>query len=226
MTVATSASDSAILFPHCPDGLVFDEVAHKYYFNGELVDGTTSILDVINKPALNEWRARVGPAAAEAKMRQAAAFGTRVHKALEQDCLDQEPEITDAAVIPFLQAWRCWRAAKVERIIYAERPVYNGKLRSAGTADLLAFLYGYSKPWLIDWKTGNWFSETWKIQTAAYRDALIWEGWDMGHRMCLQLPSAQPGTLKEHPMLRDDADSAAWRAALYLHRYLDFGAKK
>lgn len=45
-------------------GFWFDEEKHKYYLDGKLMTGTTTVLSVLAKPALIQWAANLGTAAA------------------------------------------------------------------------------------------------------------------------------------------------------------------
>lgn len=111
--------------------LTFDAEAHRYFWNGRPVPGVTSILS-----PLTDFSA-VDPDV----MRRASAFGQAVHNVCELD--DQGEDLNqfeiDAALLPYLQAWRKFAADwnvqwnEIERKVFHRTLLYAGTLDRAGT---------------------------------------------------------------------------------------------
>lgn len=163
---------------------------HGYQLDGRKVPGVTTVIGVMDKPALVNWAAEQSagyavenwerlsglPLMERAKEIQGARFntnkkatvrGNRIHDAGEKLAKTGEFDVPDElrgpveAYAQFLDRWQ------IETIV-AEAPVCNTDYRYAGTLDLLC-----SSPLLgtilLDVKTGkSVYAET-ALQTAAYR---------------------------------------------------------
>lgn len=168
---------------------------HGYKLDGEKVPGVTSVIDVLDKPALRQWYAneaakrvvdewdrivRMAPSerlefvkyGARDTMRAAALRGTEIHAlghklATGEEGVDVPDEHRGPveAYARFLDRW------EVEPIA-AETPLVNTRYRYAGTADLWARIGRRDNVLaLLDVKTGKGvYSET-GLQLAAYRYA-------------------------------------------------------
>lgn len=159
-------------------GLEFDEAAHKYYFQGRWVPNVTSILE---RAGYSDF-SMVPPDI----LRRAQERGTAVHKACwysDQDDLDEDT--LDPIVVPYLQAWRIAVAAMSLKIVEIEKAIFCPRYWYAGTYDRWAYhpRYGWV---LIDIKTGD-YSESWKLQTAAYLRAKVKHAPTTANRLVLQL---------------------------------------
>lgn len=141
--------------------LTFDEAAHVYRWDGEVVPSVTQVL--------HAWSgiARLD----ESILAAARQLGTDVHLATaldDQDDLDSDS--VDEMVLPYLQAWRIFcefedfEAFEVERMVYSKRHGY------AGTFDRYGRMRKRRKPVLLDIKTGT-PDPTHGPQTAAYAEA-------------------------------------------------------
>ena len=167
---------------------------HSYLLDGEPVDGVTTIIgDGIPKPALVNWaanttagyavdhwdelaqlgvaqRLRTLEKARYETLKAAAGRGTDIHKLAQRLAAGEPvtpPESQRGHVDAYLQFEEDWNPLE----ILVEVPIFNRRLRYAGTLDLVADLADGNR-WLLDWKTagsGIW-PET-AIQLAAYRNA-------------------------------------------------------
>lgn len=177
--------------------LVFDSAKHRYTVEGKVVDGVTSVLRVIDKPALLYWGVNkaaeyiqnnlpVGKPIDEIEKQKlingcksahrqakedAGDLGTILHDLIEKYAkgLPYKEPINDILKRSF-NSFREWVADR--KIIFksSERKIYSRKYGYAGTLDLTAN-YGDENV-IIDIKTssGIW-PEQW-LQLAAYRQAL------------------------------------------------------
>jgi hypothetical protein len=142
-------------------GMTFDAESHTYRFNGQLVPGVTTILK-----AITDFSA-VPPQVLAA----AADFGTAVHLACELDDLGQLDESTlDAALVPYLAAWRKFSADYAVQWQLIESPVYHPVLRYAGTLDRFGLVRGMNT--VLDIKSSAQLYPSVGPQLAAYEKAL------------------------------------------------------
>ena len=176
--------------------LEYIDSKHLYLVAGKKADGVTSVLQVLNKPALIYWavnqsieylEANLKPGIAldelqikallsEAKMAHrkkkdaAADLGTMVHDWIEKYIKGENPT---AFVNPIMKnscdKFLKWEADHKVKFISSERIIYSKKLNYAGTFDFLAEING--KLWIGDIKTSKGIWDEFWFQTAAYRQA-------------------------------------------------------
>lgn len=147
-------------------GLTFEPIEHVYHYAGERVPSVTQVLDVIDET----WR--VDPLV----LRAAAERGVAVHRATELDDLgDLDVDDLDPVLLPYLQAWRRFRADMGFTVLHSESRVWHDGMRYAGTLDRVGTMGKLSgrrsaKLQLLDIKSGTvWPSHG--PQTAAYAEA-------------------------------------------------------
>lgn len=167
-------------------GLTFDAASHTYAFNGKPVPGVTTILKPITDFS------GVPPQVLEA----AADFGTAVHLACELDDLGQLDESTlDAALVPYLKAWRQFSADHAVEWQLIEKPVYHPVMRYAGTLDRFGRVDGLNS--VVDIKSSAQLYPSVGPQLAAYERALPPECLAV-KRLAVQLKGDGTYTLKEY----------------------------
>lgn len=154
--------------------LTFDEESHKYYWNGNMVPGVTSIISQFVKTTIGGYDYYVdtytGNNVWASTFEQGADHGRAVHDAIKYDLspkgVDEESLHPD--IMAALNQFRAWRDEHVQEIISCEEMGYSEKYGYAGTWDLVVLLkrkYGGQLS-LTDIKTGaHRFSGP---QTAAY----------------------------------------------------------
>jgi len=153
---------------------------HAYYFNGEGPwPGVTSIVKVIDAPALTTWKlkevalgairnaerliedregGRTDAAVQYLTTLSTAARdrGSRIHAAIEQ-ILCRQPVQVDPRDEPAVAGARAWLNQQVAdhglRLLEVEAYLINATLGYGGTLDLIAELDG--EVWLLDWKTSS-----------------------------------------------------------------------
>lgn len=153
---------------------------HLYYFNGEGPwPGVTSIVRVLDAPALTNWKmgevARTAVEQAERLIADREAGktdaaikylttlstaamdrGSRIHAAIEALLLRQghNPNILDVSAIEGARAWLNDQAINHGfRVIEVEAFLIHATHGYGGTLDLIAEIDG--EVWLLDWKTGK-----------------------------------------------------------------------
>jgi hypothetical protein len=118
--------------------------------------------------------------AADVETRRAADFGTNVHNALEKYALEgalsffanNDPD--SGKFLYSIAEWECickghnFFALHNVQPINVERKYADAELGYGGQVDLEAVIYG--DRWIIDYKTSNYPSDTWAMQTMAYKN--------------------------------------------------------
>jgi len=160
--------------------------AHQSYklADGTRVPGVTTVLGVVNKPALLSWAWEQGKAGLDfRKSRDAAAdVGTLAHWMIECHLKGQEPDLSEFspkdvekaenAVIKFL-SW--WDGAEF-RVIGTELKLVSEINRFGGTLDIVAEDKDGNVA-IIDLKTSKAiYTEHWR-QVAAYADVFGQHNW-------------------------------------------------
>lgn len=183
-------------------GLTFDEASHTYRFNGNVVPGVTSVLSPLTDFS------RVPPHVLEA----ASNFGKAVHRACELDDLGELDEAAlDAALVPYLQAWRKFSAEHAVEWDQIEQPIYHPTLRYAGTPDRFGKVRGQIA--VVDIKSTAALYPAVGPQLSAYAHALVHPYAD---RIAVQLKA--DGTYVAKPYT-DPADFPVFASLLTLRNW-------
>jgi len=146
--------------------------------DGNKYPSITTVLSILSRKAIQEWRARVGEEEANRISRQASSRGTTVHNIIEKYIANDPDYIKDEMphnvqtfkdVQPILDE-------SVTKVYQQEAPLYSKHLGVAGRVDLVGQWKGIDS--IIDWKTSRkhkkkeWISNYF-MQCAAY--AIMWE---------------------------------------------------
>lgn len=145
-----------------------------YKRNKKYYPSITHILSVYPKgPHFNEWLKKVGFGANHI-VRQAAKEGTQVHNMIEDYLKGEEMNFLTPIGTPFYtpKIWQMflkfvefWETYK-PKLIHTEVYLFSDELKIAGTCDLVCEIDG--EIWIIDFKTSNYLSTTFDLQTAIY----------------------------------------------------------
>ena len=193
--------------------LDFDEANHQYTIDGKAIDGVTTILKIINKDDLNDWKIRVGmdylkeellaskelternllDLIKKAKTRGdfignlAAQNGTKIHQWIEDFISNKNPEFPeDTTIHAKLQSFLRFIEENDPEFTEIERVVYSKKYKYCGTLDFIARIKG--KLLLGDFKSSNRIYKTYDFQTSAYQKAYEEEtGIKLDGRMIVRL---------------------------------------
>jgi hypothetical protein len=166
--------------------------ARGYTIHGKKYPRVTSILGVLNKPALVGWAAKsvaefavrhrevwtqLPDADAEKLLKgapwsqrdEAADRGSAVHKVVEAYVTDQPlPDMTEDELECAIAAETFLRDHSVT-VEASEITVYDDVMGYAGTCDLWCRIGG--EQWLIDWKTSKGVYPEMAVQLVAYAEA-------------------------------------------------------
>ena len=219
----------------------FDEEAHAYFFNGDPVPGVTSILRVIDKPALmpwaigvtrDYWLAQVNAGRTDyAKIhkeswnankkisKDAADIGKQVHLYAEMFFKKQPlPELTTDSAKRGVEAFHKWLEAHKVEVVASERLVFSKEHYYGGTCDFVAKIDGVLA--VGDIKTSKGIFPEMRLQTAAYQHAMQEEkGMKFEARWIVRFDKVS-GEFEAKPFYEFDLDFKGFLAALELSRVL------
>lgn len=157
--------------------------AHTRYYasDGELVPGVTTVIGLLDKPALVIWANRMGLQGVDTTRVRGTAqrVGTLTHELIKADLNGEvfpTNEYTSDELTEANQAFRsylAWRASNIVEPILVEAPLASDDWKYGGTVDLYAKVNG--KYLVVDFKTGAIYEEA-MYQTAAYRKLIEEDG--------------------------------------------------
>lgn len=151
------------MFTHVDHGIVLPkltrettESGRKYFTpEGNAYPSITTVLSILSKQAIIEWRKRVGEEEANRISRQAAGRGTAVHK-LAEDYLnnveDWKSKHMPANIASFMDIKRILDE-RVNNVWMQEEFLYSDKLKCGGQVDCIAEFDGELS--IIDFKTSR-----------------------------------------------------------------------
>lgn len=195
-----------------------------YEVDGRRYPRVTTVLRVLARPQLDGWYRRHGFERCDELSAAARAFGTRLHAALE--AFNGDPETWSMVgslddLTPYLDAYATWFNANVEAVLGVERRVVSRWHDYAGTVDLVVALKDGARA-VVDFKTANragcW--PEYRLQLAAYRQALGEEGMICTRRIVLQFLKSEPGRLVPHDLDKHRRDTELWLNVLAVWRGL------
>lgn len=221
--------------------LEFDEESHTYKWAGQFVPGVTTILKVIDKPALMPWaigitrdywleQVNAGRTdyakihkeswSASKKLTKAAAnIGTNIHAYAEAFFKKQPlPALeTDQAKLG-AEAFHKWLDAHKVEIVASERRIFSKEHYYAGTCDFVAKIDGVMG--VGDIKTSSGIYPEMRMQTAAYQHALQEEkGIKFDVRWIVRFDK-KTGEFEAKSFYDFDLDFLGFQSALKLHKTL------
>lgn len=142
--------------------VMFDASTHRYTVDGEVLPHVTQII----APLIDY------SAVPRDVLERKRELGVAIHLAAELDDRGELDEATvDAAVAPYLAAWRTFRATTQAEIVAIEDRLAHPSLRYAGTLDRTALLTTSAgrRAWLLDIKSSPTIEPWVGVQLAAYR---------------------------------------------------------
>jgi len=168
---------------------------HTRYFNkaDKQVAGVTTILSVLNKPALVPWSNKLGLAGINVRdyVDVLAEIGSCGHdmilahnKGLAFVADGRPADLIDKAENSFISYLNWEKGHKVEPIL-CEAPLVSEQYQFGGTLDCYALVDGVRT--LIDYKTGKAIYSEHVIQTSAYRQLLSEHGHKVEQVRILQI---------------------------------------
>lgn len=128
----------------------------KYFTpEGSTYPSITTVLSILSKDKIKEWRKRVGEEEANKISQQASTRGTAVHQ-LAEDYLNNKPDwkkgVMPANLFSFSQI-KSIIDNRIDNIWFQEEFLYSDKLQCAGQVDCIAEFDGQLS--IIDFKTSR-----------------------------------------------------------------------
>jgi len=147
----------------------------RYYLEDKtLVPGVTTVLGLLNKPALVPWANKLGLAGIDVAkfVDEAANIGTLGHAFVTDKLAGQETDTADFTANQIdgaqncaLSFWEWEKNNKIEEVGFVEKPLVSEVYRFGGTEDIYCKING---EWnLIDLKTGKGIWPEHRYQVAA-----------------------------------------------------------
>lgn len=151
------------MFTHYNHGIVLPtltrkttETGRKYFTSsGQAYPSITTVLGILNKQQLIEWRKRVGEEEANKISRQASNRGTAVHKLCE-DYLDNKEDYLKKHMPSNIHMFNTMRPIldkKINNVWFQEVFLYSDELQTAGQVDCIAEFENELS--IIDFKTSR-----------------------------------------------------------------------
>jgi hypothetical protein len=219
---------------------VFDEAKHLYFLDGKALTGTTTVLQVIAKPALIGWAANQaveyvishaltsGPetiivkrttleeakSAHRKKKEKAGDWGTILHKHIENYCKEGTMPSLDGEMKEAFGHFREW--IKDKKILQSEIRVYSRDLWVGGTCDVVVEIDG--KVWLMDVKTSSGIYPEAFAQIASYDICLGEMGLYPEVEGYIILNLKKDGKMEEKRSVSNADNRKFFKAALSIYR--------
>lgn len=164
---------------------------------GAIFPGVTTIVDLLNKPALIKWANRIGLDGIDVTkyVDDKADIGTLAHAMITDRLQNRIADTADYTENQIKQAENCvlsyfeWEKKHDIKPILIEQALVSEEYRVGGTMDIYAFVDGVRE--LIDLKTGNGIWPEHHIQVSAYRTILQENGHKIDAVRILNIPRAE-----------------------------------
>ena len=173
--------------------------AHQRYktSTGEPCVGVTTVLGVMNKPALVAWANRLGLDGYEVgKYVDALAnIGTLIHYLIECDITGQEPVLGDYTANEIETAkeafkkWTAWKSKVEFKLLGSELQVVSDTLKVGGTCDVYAEING--KKTVLDIKTSKACYSEQRTQVVAYAEIMKENGKEVDECRIIRIGRAE-----------------------------------
>lgn len=221
------------------------EIYKKFYDikNGDTLDGVTSVLQIIAKPALIYWSANkaaefidkylpVGKTLDELEKKKLVDGCKTAHRTLKTDAGDlgsmlheliekfikKEPyqEPVNAILKKSFEQFKAWAVEHKVEFKSSERRILSLKYKYAGTLDITAKVDGVNC--IIDLKTSSGIWDEYFLQCAAYKAALEEEFPDANVEKVIIVRCGKDGEFEVKETSDHEKNFEAFLAALTLHR--------
>lgn len=165
--------------------------------------GVTTIVGLLDKPALIPWANRLGLQGKEVGkyVDDKADIGTLAHAMITDKMADRETDTSDYSKKQISQAENCvisyfaWEDKHDIKPIIVEKPMVSEDCKVGGTMDIYAEVDGTKE--LIDLKTGNGIWGEHHIQVAAYKMILEENGHKVERVRILNIPRHETENFQE-----------------------------
>ena len=186
--------------------------------DGTKVPGVTTVLGVINKPALVKWANHLGLQGIDSTtyVDATARIGTLAHEMIQEYLggpewdrsafTREEIDTAENAVLSFYE-WERQTGHKMETVAI-EMPVVSETFGYGGTVDWLGYIDG--KLWLVDIKTSKGLFPEHEYQVSAYDRALFELGYEVAGVRLLRVGRSEDEGFDDH-VLSNVQLNAGWK---------------
>ena len=196
--------------------------AHAKYSlqDGTLVPGVTTVLGILNKPALVPWANKLGLQGIEVGkfVDDKAAIGTLAHQMIADylrgettdtsEYSKMQIEQAENSILSFLE----WEKSHKLNPILIEQPMVSERHGFGGTVDLVATINDDPELCLIDFKTSKGIFPEMFVQVAAYRELALEHELDVRKVRILRIGRTDDEGFEDKPV-----NHLAQRWELFLH---------
>lgn len=198
---------------------------HQRYYNkaGVLVPGVTTVLGVLNKPALVPWANGLGLNGINVKdyvdvLAEIGKIGHDLiccHNSGKTFLGDASEDLIDKAENCFLSYLSWEKQHKIEPIL-CEAALVSEEFGFGGTIDMLANVDGV--PTIVDYKTGRAIYPEHIYQVAAYKQLLIENGYVVQAVRILQIGRSEDEGFSEKVVTDSSREWELFKHALAIYR--------
>lgn len=161
--------------------------------DGTAVPGVTTVLAVLNKPALVKWANNLGLQGIDSSkyVDEKAAIGTLAHQMIADYLRGKGTDTSEYSAVQIDQAENAvlaffeWEKTHPIEVALIEEPMVSEQFRFGGTIDCLGKING--DLCLIDFKTSKGIFPEMMVQVVAYRQLLIEHGYAIDQVIILRV---------------------------------------
>jgi len=192
--------------------------------DGTAVPGVTTILSVLNKPALVKWANNLGLQGIDSSryVDEKAAIGTLAHQMIADYLRGTETDTSEYSKVQIGQAENAvlsffeWEKTHPIEPVLVEEPMVSEHYKFGGTIDCLARMNGGLC--LIDFKTSKGIFPEMMIQVVAYRMLLVEQGYDVDQATILRVGRTEDEGFEERLVNEIDKRWAIFQHCLEIYR--------
>ena len=202
--------------------------AHTIYIhaNGNRVPGVTTILDILNKPALVVWANRLGLQGVDStKFKDKMAdIGTITHLRILHYLKKTTPDLSEYSQADIQTSDNCmlsfyeWEKSHKLEPVCVEVPLTSDRFGFGGTPDYIGMVNGRLE--IVDFKTGSGIYNTAFYQVAAYRQLAKEIGHNVEYARILRIGRDNNEGFEERLIASFDDEMALFTRCLEIYNLL------
>jgi hypothetical protein len=190
--------------------------------DGTIVPGITTVIGLLNKPALVPWANKLGLAGIDVKkyVDDKADIGTLGHDMITNHLIGKETDTSDYSANQIslaencaLSFWEWEKDHRIEEVYFVERPLVSEVHRFGGTLDIYAKVNGRRE--IIDLKTGSGIYREHIIQVATLKPLLEENGFPVDGTRIVNIPRAETEAFLEKS-ISDHENETGWETFKHL----------
>lgn len=208
--------------------------AHTQYYltTGDSVPGVTTVLGVLNKPALVIWSNRLGLQGIDSTKYKdkMANIGTLAHMLVMNHFKKATPDLSEFSQQDIDKANNClksfysWEQQHTLVPIAIEVPWVSDIYGYGGTADFVGMIDGQLE--IVDFKTGSGLYNDYLYQVAAYRQLAIEKGYKVERARLLRIGRDDNEGFEERQILKFDHEFELFLHCLSIYNLLKVMKRK